>query len=122
MKQYFIALFAGVAILSGCAGEGTSGSPEMETIQIRLDTLSDLQRIFDGGENGERVGVTPQFLEELFELADRLTDSESDKESLLALCEKLKKSNDEETNVIVCDMAKLITVPEKFKDTFPIKK
>ena len=49
MKQYFIALFAGVAILSGCAGEGTSGSPEMETIQIRLDTLSDLQRIFGWG-------------------------------------------------------------------------
>ena len=115
MKQYFIALFAGVAILSGCAGESTSGSPEMENIQIRLDTLSNLQEIFDLEEVGQNVPA------QISELADRLTDSESDKESLLALCEKLKKSNDQETNVIVCDIAKLINVPEKFNEHIPLK-
>ena len=123
MKQYFIALFAGVAILSGCAGEGTSGSPEMENIQIRLDTLSDLQQIFDGGENGQRVGVGKVFLNDLSELADRLTDSETDKESLVALCEKLKKNakDSEEMKIVVSDMAKLINVPEKFNEHIPLK-
>ena len=118
MKQYFIALFAGVAILSGCAGEGTTGSAEMENIQIRLDTLSNLQEIFDLEELGRNVPS------QISELADRLTDSESDKESLLALCEKLKKSakDKEEMKIVVSDMAKLINVPEKFNETFPVKK
>ncbi|MBT3210967.1 MAG: hypothetical protein HOK57_12980 [Planctomycetaceae bacterium] len=118
MKQYFITLLAGVAILSGCAGESTSGSPEMENIQIRLDTLSNLQEIFDLEELGQNVPS------QISELADRLTDSESDKESLIALCKKLKKSakDKEEMKVIVSDMAKLINVPEKFNEHIPLKK
>jgi hypothetical protein len=117
MKQYFIALFAGVAILSGCAGESTSGSPEMENIQIRLDTLSNLQEIFDLEEVGQNVPA------QISELADRLTDSETDKESLVALCEKLKKNakDSEEMKIVVSDMAKLINVPEKFNEHIPLK-
>ncbi len=53
-----------------------------------------------------------------------LTDSDADKEKILSLNDELAKSkkDKEEIKRITGEMAKLIYLPEKYKDTFPAQK
>ena len=116
MKQSVFALVALAVGISGCSGN--IGTPTAENIQVRLDVLSDLQEAWDVQM------VRPDIPSQVKELAEFLCDSDADKEKLLSLNDELAKSkkDKEETKRIIGEMAKLIPLPEKFKDTFPAQK
>ncbi|MBT6642346.1 MAG: hypothetical protein HOB45_04325 [Planctomycetaceae bacterium] len=118
MKNYCVLLFAGLALLStGCAKEPV-GSAKLENIQFRLDTLSTLQDNYDNESLGQNVP------KEIAASVDMLCDSESEKETLLALNEELKKNGKktDEMQRILSEMSKVIKIPEKFNDSFPLRK
>ena len=119
MKNYCVLLFAGLALLfSGCGGKEPVGSAKLENVQFRLDTLSMLQDNYDNEELGQDIP------KEIAESIDMLCDSESEKEKLLTLNDELKKNakKTEEMQRILSDMSKVIQIPEKFNDTFPLRK
>lgn len=116
MKQSVFALVALAVGISGCSGN--IGTPTGENIQVRLDVLSDLQEAWD-----EQV-LRPDIPEQIKELVDFLSDSDAEKEKLLSLNDELaqSKKDKEEIKRITGEMAKLIQLPEKYKDTFPAQK
>ena len=118
MKHYCLLLFTGFALLfTGCAKEPV-GSAKLENIQFRLDTLSMLQDNYDNESLGQNVP------KEIAESIDMLCDSEDEKETLLALNDELKKNatKTDEMKRILSEMSKVIQIPEKFNETFPLRK
>ena len=116
MKRSVFALVALAIGISGCGGN--TGKPTPENIQVRLDVLSDLQEVWDVKM------LRPDIPEQVKELSEFLCDSEGDKEKLLSLNDELSKNSKdkEELKRITSEMAKLIHLPEKYKDTFPAQK
>ena len=114
----YLPMFICLAIcLSGCTGVNI-GTPTAENVQARLDVLNELQEAYDLGE------LRPGVMSQISESADFLCDSEADKESLLSLNGELQNSAKDKDELMskVSQMAKLIHLPEKYKDTFPVQK
>ena len=116
MNRSVFALVALAIGISGCGGN--TGKPTPENIQVRLDVLSDLQEVWDVKM------LRPDIPEQVKELSEFLCDSEGDKEKLLSLNDELSENakDKEELKRITGEMAKLIHLPEKYKDTFPAQK
>lgn len=118
MKNYCMLLIVALTLLAtGCTKEPV-GSAKLENIQYRLDTLSMLQDNYDNESLGQNVP------NEIAESIDMLCDSESEKKTLLALNDELKKNakKTEEMQRILSEMSKVIQIPEKFNDSFPLRK